>query len=97
MTVAVEDAAEWLVIVFVLEGARHRRHADVVGQFHVLSAVGVAIVYVVGKVVPLRGIGDDEWILFGSGAIQIGVNRDGETFRTTVTACSCKDERMVAT
>ena len=39
MAVTVEGAAEWLVIIFVLEFARHRRHADVAGQLDELAAV----------------------------------------------------------
>ncbi len=68
VAVAIEDAAEGLEIVFVLEAARHGRHADVGGQLDVFAAVGNAVAGVCGECVPFVGIADEVGVSLRAGA-----------------------------
>ena len=57
--VAVEGAAEGLLRRVARRGAAFLRHADVVGQLHVLAAVVVSEADVVGERVPLVLVADE--------------------------------------
>ena len=70
MAVAVEGAAEGLVVVVGLVVARHGSHADVVGQLHVLAAVVAAVGDVVGELVPVVGAADEVGVCIGAGALR---------------------------
>ena len=70
VAVAVEGAAEGLVVVVGLVAARHGSHADVVGQLHVLAAVVAAVGDVVGELVPVVGAADEVGVVLGAGALR---------------------------
>ena len=70
VAVAVEGAAEGLVIVVGLVGSGHRRDADVAGQLHVIAAVAAPDCDVVGEVVPVVCAADDVGVVHGACALR---------------------------
>ena len=91
LVVAVEGAAEGLVVAVAHPIARHRRHADVGHQFHELAVAGVAVVDLADKSIPFVSAADGVGV-FGSAcamearddeddalrAVAIAYTRDGE-------------------
>ena len=70
LVVAEEGAAKWLVVAVIDACTCHRRHADVLGQLHVLVDEAHASVDVTGKVVPVVRAADE-----------IGVSLSARTLR----------------